>query len=75
MKGVIKMIEQIDVRDLPEMEVRFVQQLVDLLKAKTKEGAKKEGVENTAGKKIKLPTYPLGAIQGNLSRREIYDYL
>ena len=68
------MIEKIDVRDLPAKEVRFIQQLVDLLKEKTRISAQKIS-EKTAGTKIKLPTYQLGEIQGTLSRKEIYDYL
>ncbi len=66
--------DTIDVHDLPEKEVQFIQQLVDLLKEKAHEGTKKAS-EKTQGKKIKLLTYQLGAIHGTLSRREIYDYL
>lgn len=68
------MIEHIDVHDLPEKEVRFVMQLVDLLKEKAKESTKKTSGKTT-GKRIKLPTYQLGSVIGNLSRKEIYDYL
>lgn len=64
----------IDVHDLPEKEVQFIQQLVDLLKEKALEGTKKT-IEKTPEKRIKLPTYQLGAVHGTLSRKEIYDYL
>ena len=68
------MIEKIDVRDLPEKEVRFIQQLVDLFKEKARTSASKASGK-TAETRIKLPTHQLGEIQGTLSRREIYDYL
>jgi len=74
MKGETIVIEKIDVRDLPEKEIRFIQQLVDLLKEKTRISATKASGK-TAGKRIKLPTFQLGAVQGSLSRREIYDHL
>jgi hypothetical protein len=74
LKGETKMIEQIDVRDLPEKEVRFIQQLVELLKEKTHLQAKKNNAK-TAREKIKLQTYRLGKVHGNLSRREIYDHI
>jgi hypothetical protein len=74
MKEGLKMIEQIDVHDLPEKEVRFIQQLVNLLKEKAQINAKNAS-DKTTEKRIKLPTYQLGAIHGNLSRKEIYDYL
>ncbi len=64
----------IDVHDLPEKEIQFIQQLVDLLKEKAHEGTKKRGGK-TQVKRIKLPTYQLGAVHGTLSRGEIYDYL
>ena len=64
----------IDVHDLPEKEVQFIQQLVDLLKEKAQGGTKK-AIGKTRVKRIKLPTYQLGAVHGTLSRKEIYDYL
>ncbi len=64
----------IDVHDLPEKEVRFIQQLVDLLKEKGQKDTER-AVGKKLGKRITLPTYQLGAVHGNLSRREIYDYL
>ena len=64
----------IDVHDLPEKEVQFIQQLVDLLKEKALEDTKKT-IGKTPGKRIKLPTYQLGAVHGTVSRKEIYDYL
>ena len=64
----------IDVHDLPEKEVQFIQQLVDLLKEKALDDTKKT-IRKTPGERIKLPTYQLGAVHGTLSRKEIYDYL
>ena len=73
MKGKRKMKNTIDVHDLPEKEVQFIQQLVDLLKEKGRKGTKRIG-EKKLGKRITLPTYQLGAVHGNLSRREMYDF-
>jgi hypothetical protein len=74
MKGEMIMPGKIDVSNLPEKEVRFIQQLVDLLKEKERTNVKKVS-RKTTGKRTKLPTYRLGALHGTVSRREIYDYL
>ncbi len=66
--------DTIDVHDLSEKEVMFIQQLVNFLKEKRNADANEGGVKKQK-KKIKLPTYPLGEVHGTLSRREIYDYL
>ena len=63
-----KMAETIDLRDLPEEEVRFVQKLVDSLRERAR--TKKEGRRE----EIDFATRPLG-VKGKLTRREIYDYL
>ncbi len=64
----------IDLHDLPEKDVQFIRQLVDLLKEK-KLGSMKKISGKRQEKRIKLPTYSLGAVRGSLSRKEIYDYL
>lgn len=60
--------KMIDLRDLPEEEAKFVENLVDFLKdrAKVKKGKQKE--------QDNFSTWPLG-VKGNLTRKEIYDYL
>ena len=71
MKGKTKMVEQIDVRDLPEEEVKVIEKLVELLRRipkVEKENAKKP-------EKIEFLSKPMGKVKGNLSRKEIYDYL
>ena len=66
-KGV-RMAETIDLRDLPEEEVKFVQRLVDSLRERAR--MKKEGRKE----EIDFATWPL-KVRGKLTRREIYDYL
>ena len=59
----------IDVHDLPEQDVKFVEKLVELLREKTRmEKTKKEKEE------INFAVWPLG-VKGKLTREEIYDYL
>ncbi|MFH1648455.1 MAG: hypothetical protein ABIA11_01825 [Patescibacteria group bacterium] len=64
------MADKIDVHDLPEEEVKFVQELVEFLrkKAKMREAKGKEKEE------VVFASWPLG-VKGKLTRREIYDYL
>lgn len=62
----------IDVHDLPENEVRFIQKLVNLIR---RSAQKKFPGEAAEGEKIEFLIRPLGEVKGNLSRREIYDYL
>jgi hypothetical protein len=71
-KGGVKMADTIDVHDLPEEDVKFIQELVELLREKARvRKAKMEGKElgETA-----FTTHPSDVI-GKLTRREIYDYL
>ena len=69
-KGGMKMVDTIDVHDLPEEEVKFIQELVELLREKVRmKKAKVEGKEE-----IFFATWPLG-VKGKLTRKEIYDYL
>lgn len=74
MNEIKKMKNTIDVHDLPDKEVQFIQQLVDLLREKA-QGSTKKANRIITEKRIKLPTYQLGAVHGTLSRSEIYDYL
>ena len=64
------MTEAIDVHDLPENEVRFVKELVELLREKKQE-TKKDG---EASEEINFATWPL-RVKGKLTREEIYDHL
>jgi hypothetical protein len=64
------MTSMIDVRDLPEKDVRLIEQLVERLRIKTRvEKTKQEEKEE-----ITFGVWPLG-VKGNLTREEIYDYL
>lgn len=64
------MASMIDVRDLPEKDVRLIERLVERLRIKAKrDKAKKEEKQD-----ISFATWPLG-VKGNLTREEIYDYL
>jgi len=62
------MVTNLDVHDLPEEEVKFVQKIIDLFRAREK--MKEEKIEE----KIEFATWPLG-VKGKLTRQEIYDYL
>ncbi|MBI4652317.1 hypothetical protein HY745_13785 [Candidatus Desantisbacteria bacterium] len=63
----------IDVHDLPDNEIRVVEQLVELLRKKTKP-AKSHVAAYQKEKKIKFASWSLG-VKGKLTREEIYDYL
>lgn len=65
------MVETIDVRDLPEEEVRLILEFVKLLRAKSLENKTRE---ITKDKEITFASWPLG-VKGKLTREEIYDYL
>jgi len=60
----------IDVHDLPEEEVKIIQDLVECLRARAR--AKKE--EAAEEEKIDFAAWPLG-VKGTLTREEIYDHL
>lgn len=66
------MIDKVDVHDLPEKDAEVIQKLAELMRERIKKEAKKEKEPRET---IKLPTYRLGVVKGNLNRREIYDYL
>jgi hypothetical protein len=65
-----EMEEVIDVRDLPEEDIRTIRQFVDFLRERAK--AKKE--EPKDEEEIVFTVCPLG-VKGELTREEIYDYL
>jgi hypothetical protein len=69
-KGGIKMTDTIDLHDLPEDEVKLVQEFVEFLKRRVKMREKKAGEKE----EITFAAWPLG-VKGKLTRREIYDYL
>ena len=60
----------IDVHDLPEEEVKIIQDLVECLRAK----AKAKQNEAAEEEKIDFALWPLG-VKGALTREEIYDHL
>jgi len=64
------MVENIDVHDLPEEDVRFIRKLVDLLR----ERVKMRKARADEKEEIIFAVWPLG-VKGKLTRREIYDYL
>ena len=65
----------IDVRDLPEEEVRTIQKIVELLRRKKERPIKESEFDNMKQvESIKFAKWPLGAT-GTMSRREIYDNL
>ncbi len=68
------MIHIIDVHDLPETEVKFLQRLVDLMRQVPHvRGESGKGTQEEL-EKIEFGHWPLGVMQG-LTRREIYDFL
>jgi hypothetical protein len=63
------MADTINVSDLPEQEVQFLERWVEHLRAKAR--VRREGEEPGW---IEFSTWQLG-VMGNLTREEIYDYL
>ena len=63
------MAKMIDLQDLPEEEVKLVENLVDFLKDKAKVKKAMQQKEQ-----INFATWPLG-VKGKLTRKEMYDYL
>ena len=61
------MTDTIDVHDLPEEDIRFLEKIVSALRKKAK---------NVPGEKddVAFKVWPLG-VKGKLTRSEIYDYL
>lgn len=77
----------IDVRDLPDEDVRFIQRLVDLLKEKARFEEKKRGPAAQSDafpgarpsavkgeERVDFAVWPLG-VKGRLTRKEIYEDL
>lgn len=64
------MASMIDVRDLPEKDVRLIERLVERLRNK----AKREKIKQEGKQDVSFATWPLG-VKGSLPREEIYDYL
>ncbi len=58
--------EMIDIRGLPEDDVRFVQKIVDVLRKRARESRGQERED------IAFSAWPLG-VKGKLTRQEIYD--
>jgi hypothetical protein len=63
------MADTINVSDLPEQEVQFLERWVEHLRVKAR--VRREGEEPGW---IEFSTWQLG-VMGNLTREEIYDYL
>jgi hypothetical protein len=64
------MTEKIDVRDLPEDQVRLVREFVEFLRQKAKRHPGREKTKED----ISFAEWPL-EVKGNLRRSEIYDHL
>ena len=64
------MTEKIDVRDLPEDQVRLVREFVEFLRQKAKRHPGREKDKED----ISFAEWPL-EVKGNLRRSEIYDHL
>ena len=67
LKGGGQAMNIIDVHDLREEDANFVQRMVEFLRKTRKE---REG----EAEEISFATWPLG-VKGNLTRKELYDYL
>jgi hypothetical protein len=62
------MLKMIDVRGLPDEDVKFVEKIVEVLKKRAGEARGQERED------IAFSAWPLG-VKGKLTRQEIYDYL
>ncbi len=61
--------EFIDVHDLPDEQVQFLQQLIEFMRHK-----RQEAIPTPEAETINLRAWSLGT-KGTLSREAIYDYL
>jgi hypothetical protein len=70
------MLKVIDLHNLPDEDVRLVEELVEFLeeKAKRKHTCREEKTIEPKEEKINFATWPSDVI-GKLTREEIYDYL
>lgn len=59
----------VNLEDLPDEQVRLIQQLIEFLKPKRKKEQPDKGK-----KRITFASYKIG-VKGKLTRKEIYDYL
>ena len=69
-KGGIELVDVIDVKGLPDEDVKFIQGIVDFIRMKIKK-AKGKG-RKPKKENIRLTVHNSDVI-GNLSRKEIYD--
>lgn len=67
-KKEIMLFGKLDVHDLQEEEIKFVQRIIDSFRIR------KKTKEERVGEKINFSAWPLG-VKGKLTREEIYDYL
>jgi hypothetical protein len=72
-KGEIRMIDNIDVHDLPENEVRVIQEFVEFIREKERRNKEKKA-EGEVIEEDTLTSHPSNVI-GKITRREIYDHL
>ncbi|MEW6380046.1 MAG: hypothetical protein AB1611_10640 [bacterium] len=76
-KGGLKMVDSIDVHDLPEEEVKFIQEFTEFIRQKVRSNKVQkgeEGIEEEITEEKALTAHSSNVI-GKLTRREIYDYL
>ncbi len=60
----------IEIRDLPEGEMKLLREFIEFLRERTK----RKRVQPEGEGEIVFATWPLG-VKGKLTRREIYDHL
>ncbi|MCZ6678684.1 MAG: hypothetical protein O7E52_15735 [Candidatus Poribacteria bacterium] len=63
--------DTLDVRDLPDDQIEFIQQLIEFMRQKRQ---KPPGPPKDETETIHLHSWSLG-VKGEISREEIYDYL
>lgn len=61
----------LDVRDLPDDQIEFIQQLIEFMRQKHQEPLMQPQDETET---IRLRSWSLG-VKGEISREEVYDYL
>ena len=63
--------DMLDVRDLPDDQIEFIQQLIEFMRQKRQKPFRQPEDETES---IHLRSWSLG-VKGEISREEIYDYL
>jgi hypothetical protein len=63
--------DMLDVRDLPDDQIEFIQQLIEFMRQKHQKPFRQPEDETES---IHLRSWSLG-VKGEISREEIYDYL